>query len=88
MTVKAICTVGAVGRYASDHTEFYIGINYAALDDSDPAIQGVTYLYGLDPAADGTLLTTSIEAQMKTYLAAQGVSFGLLDTVRLLPALV
>lgn len=85
MAVKAVCVLnGTVGRYFSDHAKCYIGVNYAALDDSDPAIEGTVYLYGLDPG-NLALMLSSIQSQMKTYLTGQGVSFGPLDTVQVLP---
>lgn len=84
MAIKAICTInGTIGRYAADHTKFYVGVTYAALDDSDPAIAGDTYLYGITPGVLSSI-TDSIQSQMKDYLTTQGVTFGLLDTVQLI----
>lgn len=85
MAVKAVCVMnGTVGRYFSDHTKCYLGLDYVVLDDSNPPIEGTTYIYGLDPSNLSLLLTT-VQTQMKTFLTGQGVVFGALDTVQLLP---
>lgn len=87
MTVKAICTLdGTIGRYAEDHTKFYVGVNYVVLDAADPVVTGVTYLYGLDPTLGGAAVVADIQAQMKTFLEGQGVVFGASDSVLLLTA--
>jgi len=83
MTVKAMCVLnGSIGRYFQDHTKFYVGFNYAALDDSDPPIAGTTYLYGLTPGS-GTFKADA-EAALKTFLEGEGVVFDVGDTVELL----
>lgn len=85
MAVKAVCVLnGRVGRYFNDHTKCYVGVHYVVLDDSDPPMEGTTYIYNLDPSNLQLLLTT-VQGQMKTFLTAQGVVFGALDTVQLLP---
>jgi len=84
MAVKAMCVLnGAIGRYFQDHTKFYVGFTYAALDDSDPPIAGATYLYGLTP---GDTFKADAEAALKTFLEGEGVVFDVGDTVQLLGA--
>jgi hypothetical protein len=84
MAVKAVCAMnGRVGRYFSDHTKCYVGVNYVVLDDSEPPIEGTLYIYNLDPS-DLQLLLGAVQSQVKTFLTAQGVVFGLLDTVQFL----
>ena len=86
MTVKAVCCMNAVLRDSSNHAHFVATVSYAALVDT--SISGTHYVYDLDPSALGTTLTDTIQSAMKTFLTGEGVSFGLLDTVRLLPGLV
>lgn len=89
MAVKAVCVLnGTVGRHAGDHTKFYVGVNYAVLDDAEPPLSGTTYFYNLDSTMLGSLLTTTIEGQMKTFLQGLGANIGALDSVQLLTALV
>lgn len=88
MAVKAICALnGVVGRESSDHTKFYLGVNYAVLDDASPAICGTAYFYGLDTTVLGTALTALIEGQLKVFLQGLGANIGALDSVHLLPTL-
>lgn len=79
--------MGRVGRYFSDHTKCYVGVSYVVLDDTEPPMEGTTYIYNLDPSNLQLLLTT-VQSQLKTFLTAQGVVFGALDTVQLLPGAV
>lgn len=88
MAVKAVCVMnGRIGRFISDHTRCYVGVTYVVLDDSDPPVEGTTYIYNLDPGNLQLLLST-VQSQLKTFLSTQGVVFGALDTVQLLPGAV
>lgn len=86
MTIKAVCCMTDTQRDPDDHTHFVATVKYAALQDT--SITGTHYIYDLDPSAIGTTLTNTIQAAMKTFLTGEGMSFGLLDSVRLLPGLI
>lgn len=86
MTIKAVCCMTSILRDSDDHTHFVAGVSYAVV--TDDSISGTHYIYDLNPSALATTLTDTIQSAMKTYLTGQGVSFGLLDSVRLLPGLV
>lgn len=89
MATKAVCVLnGTVGRYSSDHTKFYLGVNYVVLDDTEPPISGTTYFYNLDSTMLGSVLTTTVESQMKAFLQGLGANIGVLDSVQLLTSLV
>lgn len=89
MAVKAVCVLnGTVGRHAGDHAKFYLGVNYAVLDDAEPPLCGTTYFYALDATLLGSTLTAAIESQMKTFLQGLGANIGVLDSVQLLTSLV
>lgn len=83
MAVKAVCIMnGTVGRDAVDHTKFYVGLNYAVLNEIE--MSGTVYFYNLDPGVTKASLISTIEAQAKAFLQAEGVTFGPSDTVLLM----
>lgn len=83
MAVKAVCIMnGIVGRDAVDHTKFYLGVNYAVLNEIEAS--GTAYFYGLDPGVPKAALISAIEAQAKALLQGEGVTFGPTDTVLVL----
>lgn len=83
MTVKAVCAITNLSKDSDTHTHFVAGVTYCGLVDA--SIAGTHYIYDLDPSLSGVTLVGQIESAMKTFLAGEGISFGLLDTVRLLP---
>lgn len=83
MTVKAVCAITNLSRDSDTHTHFVATVRYVGLTDAD--ISGTHYLNDLNPSLSGVTLVTQIESSMKTFLDGEGIDFGLLDTVRLLP---
>jgi hypothetical protein len=86
MTVKAVCCMNSITRDSDNHAHFVAAVSYAGLVDT--SIQGTHYVYDLDPSAIGTDLTNTIQAAMKVFLTGEGITFGVLDSVRLLPGLI
>lgn len=83
MAVKAVCIMnGTVGRDAVDHTKFYLGVNFAVLNEIE--MSGTAYFYGLDPGMTKAALIGAIEVQTKALLQSEGVTFGPTDTVLVL----
>lgn len=83
MAAKAICCVTDTQRDSNDHSHFVATVRYAGLVDT--SYSGTHYVYDLDPSALGTALTNTIQAEMKTFLTNEGMTFGLLDYVRVVP---
>ena len=83
MTVKAVCNIIGVTKYSDNHAHFVANLSYTGLTDA--SIAGTHIVEDLNPALSGVTLVTQIESAMKTYLTGEGIDFGLLDTVRLLP---
>ena len=83
MTVKAVCAITTLTRDSDNHAQFVAGVSYAGLVDA--SIIGTHYIYSLDPSLSGVTLVAQIESAMKTFLEGEGITFGALDTVRLLP---
>lgn len=88
MAVKAVCVMTDVLRNSSTHTHFDAAIEIAVTAEASTTHIAIT-VEDLDPSALGTTLTDTIQSAVKDYLTAHSVvTFGLLDTVRLLPGLV
>jgi hypothetical protein len=85
MAVKAICSIGQVLRDPDDHSLFVVVVSFAVLTDT--SISSTHVISGLDPSGSAATTTLQIESAMKTFLEGEGVTFGLLDSVRLVPAL-
>lgn len=83
MTIKAVCAITSLLRDPDDHSHFVAGVTYAGLVDA--GVAGIHYISDLNPTLSGVTLVTQIEAAMKTFLQGEGITFGLLDGVRLLP---
>lgn len=83
MAVKAVCIVSFL--FPKSSTEFTAEVNFASLPDS-PGLSG-TLTVDLEPGALAVTLETAIKDAVQTYLEGQGVTFGLLDSVRLIGAL-
>jgi hypothetical protein len=84
MAIKAVCIV--TGVVPDTSSTFGVSISFASIPDGS-GLSGNMDVTGLSPS----LLPTAIEAQVtgavKSYLQGQGVTFGLLDTVRMIGAL-
>lgn len=85
MAVKGVCIMTDLTRNSTTHTHFNATVRYAAMDDI--SVSGTLNIADLDPSALGTTLTDTIQAAVKAEIISGGVSFGLLDVVRLLPGL-
>lgn len=88
MTVKAVCTLGQVIPDPGDPTKFDVMVNIAGLDSTTPVNAQVPF----GPFAatiSAAYLSDDIRDAVKTYLTNNyGYTFSLLDSVRLLGALV
>lgn len=88
MAVKAVCIMTDVLRNPSTHAHFDAEVKIAVTAEASTTHLTIT-IEDLDPSALGTTLTDTIQSYVKQYLTDHSVvSFGLLDTVRLLPGLV
>lgn len=87
MTVKATCIVNAVAPSTTVNGAFHAIISYAGLEVGNTAAGSITLL-DVNPTIAAAFLEADIKNEVKNYLIANhGYTFGLLDTVRLIGAL-
>lgn len=85
MTVRAVCNIA--GLEADTGSYFKIVVQYLGLDSGN-RVNNVIELPGLDPTISSVTLELGIENLVKNDLVTNyGYTFGLLDSVRLLGAL-
>jgi hypothetical protein len=87
MTVQAVGVLTGVLRDNAHPGNFIATVQYAVIGQTGFSEQSYQ-IYNLDPTLDGALLQATLQSDLKTYLASIGVTFGLLDTVRILPGFV
>lgn len=86
MAVKAVGGIVNLARATSDPTKFRVGLTVGILD-SGGGFGGSRTMY-IDELGTGLLtigLVSAIESALKTWCQGEGVSFGLGDTVALIP---
>lgn len=86
MTVKAVCLVNAVA-HSSTAGLFHAIISFAGIDSTNLVTSTLTLL-NISPTITAVTLEANIKQAVKDELTNNyGYSFGLLDTVRLIGAL-
>lgn len=87
MAVKGVCLVNAVAPSTNVAGAFHAIISYAGLETGNTAAGTITLL-DISPTITAATLEADIKTEVKNYLIANhSYSFGLLDTVRLIGAL-
>lgn len=85
MAVQAVATVVAVGPDSDTSTTFSAEVYICTFGANAGTLGATTTPYvasGLDPTS--ITLKTDIANNIKTFLVANGVTFGLLDTVAII----
>lgn len=86
-TVQAVGIVTGLQRDNSNPGNFIAAVQYAVVGQTGFNEHTIN-VSNLNPSALGSTIQTQLEADLKTYLQGIGVTFGLLDTVRIVPGIV
>lgn len=87
MTVQAVGIVTGLQRDNSNPGNFIAAVQYAVIGQTGFNEHTIN-VSNIDPTLSGALIQAAIQADLKTYLQGLGVTFGLLDTVRIVPGIV
>lgn len=87
MTVQAVGIVIGLQRDNSNPGNFIAAVQYAVIGQTGFNEHTIN-ISNIDPTLSGALIQAAIQADLKTYLQGLGVTFGLLDTVRIVPGIV
>lgn len=87
MAVVAVGVVTGLQRDNAHPGNFIASVQYAVVGQTGFA-EHTHDVYNVDPALSGALIQAALQSDLKTYLSGLGVTFGLLDTVRIVPGIV